>query len=58
MQDMVNIRTYKYISQEKISGWGRAVPKFKGNTSVLSNVTGCGCLTAICYRNISAFRIL
>ena len=32
--------------------WGITGSKFQGNRSVLSNEIGCGCLIAICYRNI------
>ena len=51
--NMVNIKTYKFISRRRI-----AVPKFQRNRSVLSNVTECGYLTAICYSNILIFHIL
>ena len=33
-----------------------AVPKSRGNRFVLNNMIGCDYLTAICYRNISAFH--
>ena len=33
-----------------------AVPKSQGNRFVLNNMIGCDYLTAICYRNISAFH--
>ena len=51
MQNMVNIQTYKHISQKRISGLAVSVPKavkmFQGNRSFLSDMIGCGYLTAI-----------
>ena len=37
---------------------GIPVPTFKGNKSVLSNVIGCGSLTAVFYQNIPTFHLL
>ena len=53
MQYMVNIQTYKHISEKRISGSEVRCfqNKFQGNGSVLGNVAGCGYLTAIGYQN-------
>ena len=55
MQNMVNIQTYKHISQKRIPG--AVVRCSEGNRSVLSDVIGREYFTAIHYRNIPAFHI-
>ena len=37
---------------------GAAFPTYQRNKFAIRNVTGCGYLTAICYRNIPALHIL
>ena len=62
IQIMVNVQTYKHISQERISGTSvrsfyEEFLQISKEKIVLKNMIGCFDLTAICYGDIAPFHI-